>query len=109
MADQNRRIHRRADVRLALSSVSSQRGPLMDAEVWTSNISAGGMYFRAPASHELAPQSKVSFELQVPPGSGYSISGGTISGSGQVVRTDSLSEHDQGVALSFSQPLEMSF
>ncbi len=109
MPDQNRRIHNRANVRLSLSSISSHRGPLMDAEAWTSNISAGGMYFHAPPGQDLAPSSNISFELQIPPGSGYSVSGGTISGTGEVIRTDSLGEHDQGVALSFSQPLEMSF
>ncbi len=109
MSDSNRRIHRRANVRLAMSSISSHRGPLMDSQAWTSNISAGGMYFHAPSCEKLAPQSNVSFELQIPPGSGYSISGGTIKGTGQVIRTDSLSEHGQGVALIFSKPLEMFF
>ena len=109
MTDNNRRIHNRASIRLPVLPISSQPEPIAGSEVWTSNISAGGMYFRAPAAQAIETDTELSFELQVPPGSGYSVSGGTIKGSGRVIRTDLLDENAQGVAMSFTEPLALSF
>ena len=79
------------------------------AEVWTSNISAGGMYFSVPAGQSIAPEAELEFELKVPPGSGYSVSGGTIKGSGHVVRTEAIEDSALGVAMSFNEPLALAF
>ena len=109
MSEQNRRSHRRASVRLPLSSIGNQQWQLSGAEVWTSNISAGGMYFSVPTDERITPETELSFELKVPPGSGYSLSGGSIKGSGQVIRTESIDDDAVGVAVSFSKPLSLAF
>jgi hypothetical protein len=50
----------------------------------------------------------MQFELSVPPGAGYSVSGGLIRGAGLVIRSEA-SESGVGVALRFHCPLEVDF
>ena len=106
----DRRRCRRLEVRLPITRLA-----LADQESWclpacTANISADGMYFHLPPEH--APRagegSLMQFELAVPPGAGYSVSGGIIRGEGSVIRAE-VSEAGVGLALRFDRPLEVDF
>jgi hypothetical protein len=104
-----RRQHRRVHLRLAISRLASRSPSGADSGLRTENVSAGGMYFQAPADLSPAEGTYVFFELSVPPGDGYSPSPGSIRGTGQVVRTDALKASATGVAVRFTQPLALDF
>lgn len=110
MRPHERRRHHRALLRLPIRRITASGGAVPGA-FWTSNISAGGMYFRAGAStaEVLAVGTEVSFELSVPRGGGYSASGGCVRGAGRVVRAEAVEGGRAGVAVRFSRPLSIDF
>ncbi|MGC9453383.1 MAG: PilZ domain-containing protein [Phycisphaerae bacterium] len=77
------------------------------SELFTTNVSPGGMLLRMPA--DSAPQNgqSVRFELTVPPGEGYSVSPCRVSGEGKVVRTDPGNTDQCEVAVRFTQRLSL--
>jgi len=99
----------RARLRLAISRIVGGEG-VFPGELWTSDVSAGGMYFRVShaATESLGVGAQVSFELAVPPGAGYSGAGGAIRGAGCVVRAEQA-EGAVGVAVRFSGPISLQF
>ena len=52
---------------------------------------------------------QVSFEIEVPPGEGYSSSAGKVRGFGKVIRTHSLPDARTGIAVEFTRPLALQF
>ena len=104
-----RRKNRRASVRLGISAVRGVGTQSAYNDLWTTNISAGGMYFHIPGRGGFPEESSLSFELTVPPGSGYSAVAGKITGSGRVVRTHALDNQTVGIAIQFTQPLALDF
>jgi len=109
MDRQDRRKHRRLPLHLGVCP-ASQAPEEPDTVAWqTSNISSGGMYLRAPALEAPQGGSTMDFVLSVPPGVGYSCAHTKIHGSGRVVRRDLLSDDMAGVAVCFTEPLELEF
>lgn len=109
MSVQNRRQYRRTRLRLRIAQLEGV-GMLPEThDLWTTDVSAGGMFFSAPLAAEPAPQTPLSFELNVPPGEGYSTSAGTVRGSGKVVRAIPVAEDQTGVAVQFTRPLALDF
>lgn len=106
---QDRRQHQRLRLRLAVSTVPADQADGDPGAWWTSNISAGGMYYQAARSSQLASDRRIRFQLAVPPGEGYSGSEGTIGGTGEVLRVDSLENGTIGVAVRFAEPLTLAF
>jgi len=107
---QERRQHRRARLRLPVSRLALEGEDVAEG-MWTSDVSAGGMYLRAPASvaSRLPVGARVSFELNVPPGGGYWASAGRVRGAGRVVRAEQLDPDAVGVAVEFSHALSINF
>ena len=106
-----RRRYMRTRLRLAILRIAPGDGALPGG-MWTSDVSAGGMYFRVSsgAAGPLGVGAEVSFELAVPPGGGYSGLAGTIRGAGRVVRTEQAEpEGPVGVAMRFSGPISVQF
>ena len=106
---QDLRQHQRLRLRLAVSAVPADQADTEPDAWWTSNISAGGMYCQAARSPQLASDRRIRFQLTVPPGEGYSGSEGTIGGTGDVLRVDSLENGTVGVAVRFAEPLTLAF
>ena len=109
MSTQERREHRRTRLRLRISRIEGF--PLQDGtgNLWTSDVSPGGMYVRAPLVEAPAVGTMLSFELSIPPGEGYSTSAGRIRGSGKVVRIEPSAEPVAGIAVGFTSPLALDF
>lgn len=106
-----RRRYMRTRLRLAISKIAPGDG-VDGGRLWTSNVSAGGMYFsvRPEAAGPLGVGAEVSFELAVPPGAGYSSRPGTIRGAGRVVRTEQVAPQGAvGVAMCFAAPVSIQF
>jgi hypothetical protein len=103
----NRRLFRRVRLRLRVSHIQGLRTPDGAGELWTTDVSARGMFLHIPLSEEPHLGQPVSFELAVPPGDGYSSSGGSVCGTGQVVRMASAGT--PGVAVEFTSPLTLRF
>ena len=106
------REERRKFPRLRLSlPISRLTGAGTEASavgLYTRNISAGGMFFQAPA--DCAPQkgAELAFEIVVPPGEGYAAAESTLRGLGRVVRAKAGKRGDVAVAVKFDQPLAIS-
>jgi len=109
MANAERRRHRRTRLRLRITRMDGLDVQDPGGDLWTCDISSGGMYLRAPVAEVAVVGSGVSFELSVPPGEGYSLSAGRIRGSGKVVRVDAAAEPMPGVAVGFTVPLALDF
>ena len=109
MVQEDRRQFRRARLRLRISRLEGLEPAPRAAELWTTDVSAGGMFFYAPLPGEPALGADLSFELSVPPGEGYSSSAGKVRGSGKVVRTLATAEGGTGVAVHFTRPLALDF
>lgn len=105
---QERRKEPRGSLRLAISRMSV-RDSVREwvGRLWTTNVSAGGMYMRcgADVGAELSEGAEVTFELVVPPGGGYSASAGTVRGVGTVIRIENAQESVTGLAVQFAKPL----
>ena len=107
--ESERRRYRRLSLRLPVAATEGAWPALPSGDLWTSNISAGGMYFKVAGQDAPADGAVLSFELSVPPGEGYSSCEGTIRGAGRVVRTDQAGQSQTGVALRFTQPRMLEF
>ena len=106
---QERRRHRR--LRLKFPVVLAGGGDVSGAaQQWvTSNVSAGGMFIQVPRECASACGEEVAFEMEVPPGAGYSAQAGKIKGAGRVVRAEPLGEGAIGMAVQFTDPLALEF
>ena len=106
-SDERRRFGRLA-VSLPFASLQSDEDALPEG-LCTSNISPKGMLF--VTDRNAAPQEgqKVSFELVVPAGEGYSTSEGRISGTGKVVRAEAVPQLGIGIGVEFTEPLDLQF
>ena len=109
MSARERRKHRRVSLRLPLLEVEGLARTDSDHALWTSNVSAGGMYFQTATEPFPAEGSQLHFEILVPPGEGYSPAEGTIRGLGRIVRSLPLPQGKVGVAVRFTQPLHLTF
>lgn len=105
MKGKDRRKHRRLRIRVP---VSYKTGIFGDQQV-TNNISSGGLYIHVPSNTCPRKGSVIDFELQMPPGEGYSIFSGTIRGAGKIVRIDALPRAQAGLAVQFTNPLALDF
>lgn len=104
-----RRKHRRLALRLKLARLDGLSMGELQADMWTANVSTGGMYVVVPCPEAPSPGVKLIFELDVPGGDGYSPSGGKIRGAGSVVRADGASNAGHGIAVRFLPPLALEF
>ena len=110
MSQEERRKHQRLRLRLGIRDLLEEGRTSCGEGVFTSNISAGGVYFSLdPATPAPAHGANLSFQLVVPPGEGYSTAPGRIKGTGQVVRMVQQNDGGVGVALQFTQPLGVTF
>lgn len=109
MTGKDRRRFRRLKLTVPISRLGNSSPPGPAGPLLTKDISAGGMYFQMPADGGPAERSELFFELTIPPGEGYSTSGGRIEGTGQVIRTTRVGENKLCVAVRFTQPLSLNF
>ncbi|HUS91700.1 MAG TPA: PilZ domain-containing protein [Phycisphaerae bacterium] len=109
MRQADRRRFRRTKLRLRLARLEGLRLVTETADLWTADVSAGGMCFCLPLDAEPELGTSLTFELSVPPGEGYSSSGGKARGSGKVVRTQPAPTMGVGVAVEFTKPLALDF
>lgn len=111
---QERRKHRRLEIRLPL-----QYCPVGDTGVnlcrtVTRNISTGGLYFDTD-DLDIRPGQLIDLELTIPPGEGYSPYQGHITGICEVIRVDSsdtvvsAGARRVGVATRFREGLRLAF
>jgi hypothetical protein len=115
MADQprDRRHYHRLDMRLPVEVLPVGVAPAAPIRTTTRNVSAGGIYFEAPAD-VLEAGGEVHLSLSVPPGAGYFPYAGRGTGIAEVVRLDPIGPEGHGharvgVAARFSQPLKFVF
>lgn len=109
MSAPERRQYHRARLRLRVARLEGLPPPADPEDLWTRNVSAGGMYLQAPFAEEPLVDADVVFELIVPPGEGYSVLPGRIRGTGKVVRTVRLEGDQTGLAVQFTRPLALVF
>ncbi len=109
MPTQERRTYHRTRLRLRISKIEGLTLPDGTGNLWTSDVSPGGMYVHTPLAEAPAMSTKISFELTIPPGEGYSLSAGHVRGSGKVIRVDPSAEPVAGIAIGFTSPLAMHF
>jgi hypothetical protein len=109
MEASERRESRRLKLRLPITRMECSVPLMGQAGVWTSDISTGGMFFIVQVADPPKPGSKVSFELVVPAGEGYSVTGGRIVGQGEVARVAAINERTAGIAMKFNAPLDLAF
>ena len=96
-----RRRHRRLPLRFGISRVGDPASSAVPP-IRTDNVSAGGMYFCAADADAPAKDEEVCFDLTVPPGQGYSPTGGTVRCLGTVVRAEPIGRGTIGVAVHFA-------
>lgn len=106
-----RRRFRRLSVSLPIVSLEFEDTSASpeQTELRTGDISPNGMMVYLSSPDEIPNGTKVSFELAVPPGEGYSSSEGRIRGSGQVVRVETEPSEGVGVGICFTKPLSLDF
>jgi hypothetical protein len=109
MPEDDRRQFRRTRLRLRIARLEGLDEIAEGQEVWTADVSAGGMFFRVPLTGQPALGTDLAFELSVPPGEGYSHSAGKVRGSGKVVRALHIPDAGTGVAVQFTRPLALDF
>jgi hypothetical protein len=109
MPKQERRKHRRTRLRLRVSRIEGLPIQNSVGNLWTRDVSPGGMYLQVPVVETAFVGTRIAFELSIPPGEGYSLSAGLISGSGQVVRIEPSAEPMAGIAVGFTSPLALNF
>lgn len=109
MSTQERRKYRRTKLRLRVSQIEGLPIPNGTGDLWTSDVSPGGMYIRAPLAEVPKVGTNLTFELSIPPGEGYSLSAGHVRGSGKVARIDESTESAVGVGVGFTSPLALAF
>lgn len=84
---QERRTHRRLEIRLPLQYCPVDDTGMNVCRTVTRNISTGGLYFETD-DVDLKPGTLINLELTIPPGEGYSPYQGRITGVGEVMRVD---------------------
>lgn len=109
---QERRVSRRLGLSLPVTRIRFTQGEESTGQTggWTRDLSATGMFVHLndPQSHPVGTD--VEFEMTVPPGEGYSLSTGKISGTGTVVRMESANDHPAaGMAVQFNKELDLLF
>ncbi|MFB3891313.1 MAG: PilZ domain-containing protein [Phycisphaerae bacterium] len=109
MPETERRQFRRLKLRLPITRLAGSSAVASGTTLWTSDISSGGMFFVAAAPESPPEGAQITFELLVPPGEGYSLSAGRVSGSGKIVRSLEIDAGLAGVALRFTEPLALRF
>ena len=109
MPEEDRRQFRRARLRLRIARLEGLGQSPRREDLWTTDVSAGGMFFHAPLVDEPAVGTNLAFELSVPPGEGYSSSAGKVRGSGKVIRAVVGRRPDTGLAVQFTRPLALDF
>ena len=87
--DQERRKHRRLEIRLPLECRTTHGGRKTAYRTVTCDISAGGLCFEVE-SNEFPVGTTLDMELGVPPGDGHSPYPGRVRGTGRVVRVERL-------------------
>ena len=106
MSEKNRRRHGRVKLRLGIIRAEGAECDGATApgagELWTSDISAGGMYFVVPSASAPGRGSMLAFELAVPPGEGYSADGCRLMASGEVVRHVHQGDGTVGLGVKFA-------
>jgi len=113
-ARQERRKHRRLEIRLPLQYWPVGESEANACRTVTKNISTGGLYFETD-DEEIRPGMLLHIELTIPPGEGHFPYPGRITGVGEVVRVAPLSEGKArkvrriGVATRFRESLKLSF
>jgi hypothetical protein len=114
---QERRSHRRLEIRLPLEYQRAGLGRANVSRTMTINVSTGGVYFET-ASEDIKVGDKLTLELAVPPGDGRFPQHSRIITVGQVVRTSVIDgrPNDQGhtftrhgVAARFQQGFKLTF
>lgn len=111
---QERRTHRRLDIRLPLQYCPVDDTGINVCRTVTRNISTGGLYFETD-DVDIKPGTLINLELTIPPGEGYSPYQGRITGLGEVVRVDApeagvdAAVRPVGVATRFREGLRLSF
>jgi hypothetical protein len=111
---QERRKHRRLDIRLPLQYGSAHDSGGNVCRTVTQNISTGGLYFETD-DLDMRPGMLIDLELTIPPGEGYSPYQGNITGVGEVVRVDGPDPSTEsgtrrvGVATRFREGLKLVF
>jgi c-di-GMP-binding flagellar brake protein YcgR len=109
---QERRKHRRLEIRLPLQYCPVGDTGVNVCRTVTRNISTGGLYFDTDDA-DIRPGMVIELELTIPPGEGYSPYQGQISGLGEVVRVDVADSpagaRRVGVATRFREGLKLSF
>lgn len=101
-----KRSYRRVPLRLPVRTLLNPDGG-ESFELFTANVSAGGMLVRMPAQAAPDCGQNLRFELSVPPGEGYSVAPCRISGQGKVVRTDPGNTDQCEVAVRFTNRLSL--
>jgi galactokinase len=109
MPQEDRRQFRRTRLRLQIARLEGLNQASQAQDLWTANMSAGGMFFRLPPGEPPATGTDLAFEITVPPGEGYSSSAGKVRGTGKVVRTQAMPDAGTGVAVQFTRPLALDF
>ena len=109
MGPTERRRYRRLRIRLPIVRIEGHPSLRQAGGAWTVDVSAGGVYFPLRSGSPPARGAKVSLELLVPPGVGYSGGPGQIRGTGRVVRATALPDRSTGVAVRFTKPLQLLF
>ena len=111
---QERRRHRRLEIRLPLQYCPTDDSGINMCRTVTRNISTGGLYFETD-DPEIRPGMTIDLELTVPPGEGYSPYQGNITSKGEVIRVDDLGASANagsrrvGIATRFRDGLRLSF
>lgn len=109
---QERRKHRRLDIRLPIEYVTTVGNRRTTCHTVTHDISSGGVCFEAD-SDELPLGASLEMEFGVPPGDGHSPYPGRVRGTGRVMRVDRSVEGGPPaqfrVAARFSKPLKLVF
>ena len=99
----------RVELRVPVSWASVGSDSDARGELWTRNVSAGGMYVHAPSAAAPAQGQVLRFQMTVPPGVGYSTSSGKVIGNGKVLRTSLLQTGQVGIAVRFTRTLAIDF
>lgn len=111
---QERRKHRRLDIRLPLQYCGGADSGVDVCRTVTRNISTGGLYFETD-DPELRPGTVIEMELTIPPGEGHSPYQGRITSVAEVIRVDDLGPTSSaatrriGVATHFCNSLKLAF
>ncbi|UCD28292.1 MAG: PilZ domain-containing protein [Planctomycetota bacterium] len=118
---EERRQHRRLNIRLPLECYPAGTERERVLRTVTRDISTGGMYFEMPLFSEVSVpkiNSLLDVELTVPPGDGYFPYVGHVRSVAEVVRCEPLPANEGsqpdlpshiGVAAKFHEPLKLNF